>query len=169
MRGLALAMLGLLTTTSAMAGEVETFLRTTSVTDVDAAALTARCTAAETLARRLKGELEGHKGAATVAKDFAAYDRLVWQVSNIAGEMSLISETAPAKDAEPAVAYTLSRALLGYRLSGVDKDAATWAKAVLNAGSTMSADDLVKTFLGRPWTPDALRDQLKPLPVPEKR
>jgi thimet oligopeptidase len=145
----------------AVQAEVDRFLADPAMLLSDAAAIKTRCDATETLAKRIRADLEARKGAAAIDTDFATYDALGNLVSSVAGEAYLVSQVNPAKPVRDAaqacseslsavatdiglsrpiydrlsaipttgldanIAFTLNKALLDYRLAGVDRDAAT--------------------------------------------
>lgn len=146
--------------------EVSAFLATTPL-NAAAPDIRKRCQQTLELAGRARRALEGHRGPATIDRDFSAFDTLNLILDDGRSEMGLIAETSPveavrkAADAclpklsdmatavwlsrpiydrlaaiaaaglDAATAYTLERTLTSYRLSGVDKDAATRRKVAV--------------------------------------
>lgn len=144
--------------------KVDALLKTLAVAEAAPPAIAARCDAILTLTAKAKVELEERTGPATLTDDLAAFDTLSLGLGDGAGEMYLVSQTHPSKEARAAAeacvpklsdlgtaislsrpiydrlsgiptaglddktAFTLKKILINYRLSGVDKDAATRAK-----------------------------------------
>jgi thimet oligopeptidase len=142
----------------------DAFLATVNLVPTDPAVVTARCDAADALAKRLMSELAGRTGAASIDTDFRSFDALNNLLSGVGGTMYFIAQTntaSPVRDAaqacseriaaigtdlslsrpiydrlsaiptdglDEATAYILGKRLMQYRLSGVDRDAATRAK-----------------------------------------
>ncbi|WP_311267383.1 M3 family metallopeptidase [Sphingobium sp. WCS2017Hpa-17] len=81
--------------TTPTAADVHGLLDPLPLTLADPAAVENRCTATFTLATKAKTALEARTGAAAIATDFTAYDRLALILSDGSSEMYLISETNP--------------------------------------------------------------------------
>lgn len=95
---------GTATAASAPQAQVDSdrFQATIDVNPASAAAVTARCDAAETLAKRLMTELAARSGAATIDVDFRSFDaltNLIWAAQN---DGYLISQTSIAKPVRDA-------------------------------------------------------------------
>lgn len=82
--------------------DVDALLKDLPVSATSPAAIAARCDGIYTLSSRAKTELEAHTGAATIAKDLAAFDTLALGLGDGASEMYLISQTSTSKEARAA-------------------------------------------------------------------
>jgi thimet oligopeptidase len=77
--------------------EATAFLARSMTTETSPDAINARCDAAIDLANREKAALEAHKGAATLKRDFQAYDTLQLVMGDVSNEMGLIMQVSPVK------------------------------------------------------------------------
>ena len=144
--------------------QVAAHLASSVLTARSAAPVAARCDATLKLGKVARAALEARSGPATLAADFAAYDRLNLLLGDVSGEMYTVGQTStdaavrkagedcyarisdeltaislsrPIYDRLSAIpkewlgktsAFTLNKVLTNYRLSGVDRDAATRSK-----------------------------------------
>lgn len=89
----------------------DAFLATVNLVPADAAAVAARCDAADTLAKRLMGDLAARTGAAAIDTDFRSYDSLNNLVNAMGGTMYFIAQTntaKPVRDAAQACSERMS-------------------------------------------------------------
>jgi thimet oligopeptidase len=89
--------------------EVDALLAQQVVTVTTAAAVKQRCDAVLALSKRVRTALEARKGAATLDGDYAAYDTLSLLLYDGAGDLYLVGETSPSKEARDAVQECLPR------------------------------------------------------------
>lgn len=89
----------------------DAFLATVDLVPADAAAVGARCEAAETLAKRLMADLAARTGTADIDGDFRSYDSLGNLVNAVGGTMYFIAQTntaKPVRDAAQACSERMS-------------------------------------------------------------
>jgi thimet oligopeptidase len=77
--------------------QADSFLKDTVVVPASPAAITARCEATTALVSKLRSELEGRTGPATVAGDLEAFDALTGLLGDAASDIYLVSQTHPDK------------------------------------------------------------------------
>jgi thimet oligopeptidase len=111
--------------------EVDTYLADLAIVPASATEVDRRCESSLRLIAKVREALETRGGAAGIPTDFATFDALVTLVSGSSFEMSLVSETNPAKPtresaeacvqkiSDVATAISLSRPIYD-RLAAID-------------------------------------------------
>ncbi|MEP9358811.1 M3 family metallopeptidase [Sphingomonas sp. KR3-1] len=93
------------------ADEVAVFLKGQDINPASAAAVDARCAAADALSKKLFKALEARSGPASIAGDYQRYDTLLNLIGDTTGQMYFISQTstkAPVRDAGQKCSEQLS-------------------------------------------------------------